>query len=137
MEQLLNYVGVLVALATLGAWLWHRRVNQRRPYQSRLLWQVMALSLIVLFLFFAISISDDLHWNAIASEGEGSRKIVKTLACKAAAIPPGQYTTAVLLMILLLLVARRISSVDRLLPIGSPSAGFSEEFSGRAPPFLS
>jgi hypothetical protein len=137
MEQLLNCVGLLVALAIVGAWLRLRRVNQRGPSHSRLLWQVLALSLVVLFLFFAISISDDLHWNAIATEAEGSRKIVKTLASKASASPPGLSTTAILLMILLLFVARRISSVDRLLPIGSPAVGFSNEFSGRAPPLVS
>ena len=137
MEQLLNCLGLLVALAIIGAWLWHRRANQRRPYQSRLVWQVLALSLIVLFLFFAISISDDLHWNALATEAEGSRKIVKTLASKAAASPPGLSTTAILLMILLLFVTRRISLVGGLLPIGSPVAGFSKELFGRAPPVLS
>jgi len=137
MEQLLNCVGLLVALAIVGAWLWHRKRIQRSPYQSRFVWQLLALSLIVLFVFFAISISDDLHWTAIAAEAEGSRKIVKSLASRAPASAPGVYITAILLMVLLLLAARRVGSVDRVFSIGLPVTGFSQEFSGRSPPFLS
>jgi len=137
MEQLLNCVGLLVALAIVGAWLWHRKHVQRSPYQSRLVWQVLALSLIVLFVFFAISISDDLHWTAIATEAEGSRKIVKSLASRAAASAPGVSITAILLMVLLLLAGRRVGSVDRVFSLGSPVTGFFQEFSGRSPPFLS
>jgi len=137
MEQLLNCVGLLVALAIVGAWLWHRKRIERSPYQSRLVWQVLALSLIVLFLFFAISISDDLHWTAIACEAEGSRKIVKSLASGAAASSLGVYITAILLMVLLLFAARRVSSVDRVFSIGLPVTGFSQGFSGRSPPSLS
>ncbi len=137
MEQLLNCVGLLVALAIVVAWLWHRKRTQRNPYQSRLVWQVLALSLIVLFLFFAISISDDLHWTAIATEAEGSQKIVKSLASRAAASAPAVYITAIMLMVLLLFAARRISSVDGVFTIASPIAGFCQEFAGRSPPFLS
>jgi len=137
MEQLLNCVGLLVALAVVSAWLWHRKRIQRSPYQSRLVWQVLALSLIVLFLFFAISISDDLHWTAIACEAEGSRKIVKSLASGGATSSLGVYITAILLTVLLLFAARRVSSVNRVFSIGLPVTGFSQEFSGRSPPSLS
>jgi multisubunit Na+/H+ antiporter MnhB subunit len=137
MEQLLNLIGLLVALAIVGGWLWHRRCGRRHRHETRLLWQILAVGLVVLFLFFAISISDDLHWTAIATEAEGSRKIINSLAARVPVTAPGICLATLLIAAVLLFTARKRDFVDRVVSIGSPAAGFCQDFSSRSPPFLS
>ncbi len=137
MEQLLNLVGLLVALAVVGGWLRHRTGAQRDRCHTCLLWQILAISLVVLFLFFAISISDDLHWTAVATEAEGSRKIISSLATRVPATAPGICLATLLVAAALLFTARQLDFVDCVLSIGSPAARFCQDFSSRSPPFLS
>ncbi len=137
MEQLLNLVGLLVALAIIGGWVRHRGRACHGPRQARLVWQILAVSLIVLFLFFAISISDDLHWTAVATEAEGSRKMLGSLAARMPAAAPGVCLALLLVAVALLFSARKLDFVSHRLSIGSPASGFCQDFSSRSPPFLS
>jgi hypothetical protein len=138
MEQLLNLLWLFIALALVAAWLWQRRRVQRDPFQARLIWQIMAMSLVLLFLLFAVSITDDLHWTELATEAsEASPKILKSIASRGLAIAPGVYVAAKLLAVALGIAALKVSVIDRVFSVGSPAAGFSREFSGRSPPSLS
>jgi len=138
MELLLNLVWLFMALALVAAWLWQRRRIQRHPYQARLVWQIMSMSLLLLLLLFAVSMTDDLHWTAVATEAaEGSPKIFKSVASRAPATAPGVYVAAMLLAVALRIAARKVGVIDHIFSAGSPAAGFSHEFSDRSPPFLS
>lgn len=138
MELLLNLVWLFLALALVAAWLWQRRRVQRRPYQARLIWQTMAMSLVLLLLLFAVSMTDDLHWTAVATEAaEGSPKIFKSVASRAPATAPGVYVAAILLAVALRIARRKVGVIDHVFSAGSPAAGFSNEFSGRSPPSFS
>jgi hypothetical protein len=134
MEQLLNLFAVLVALTVIGGWLRHRRRLQRGPHQVRLVWQVLAISLVVLFLFFAISISDDLHWSVIATEAEGSRKLLKNIAARTPASSIHVHVAALLVAVAPPLAPGTPEIADPVFCAGSPAAGISPGFSGRSPP---
>jgi hypothetical protein len=135
MEQLLNLLWLLVALIVICAWLRHRRRVRRSGYQVRLVWQVLALSIVLIFLFYAISITDDLHWDVIAAEAsEGARK-VKCLASIVAATPCIDFL-ALLFAIACLFATHKLDTIRRQLSIGLPAAGFHREFSGLSPPPL-
>jgi hypothetical protein len=138
MEQLLNLVWLCMALALVAAWLWQRRRVQRDPYQTSLIWQILAMSLVLLFLLVAVSITDDLHRTELATEAsEASPKTLKSIASRGLAIAPGVYVAAMLLAVALRITARKVSVIDHVFSVGSPAAGFSQEFSGRSPPSLS
>ena len=67
MELFLNILWVLIALAALGVWRceWKRQESHaaRKPWQQ---WTAFACALI--FVFFAVSLSDDLHAAAILAD---------------------------------------------------------------------
>jgi hypothetical protein len=74
MESFLNFLWLLIALAALGAWrvCWIRQASstRRTPFQG---WTAFAIALI--FLFFAVSLTDDLHSDLVFSdEAAGGRR---------------------------------------------------------------
>jgi len=64
MELFLNLLWLSIALSALGAWGF--KYSRRRP-QTRCKWlpELTALSCALVFLFFAVSLSDDLHAGVI------------------------------------------------------------------------
>jgi hypothetical protein len=84
MEYLLNLAGLLISFAIIAGWLWPRKriaSDNRVP----MVWQSLAVGLIVLFFFFAISVSDDLHWTVVATEAKDSRKLFASPSTNATA----------------------------------------------------
>jgi hypothetical protein len=74
MESFLNFLWVLIALAALGTWraCWMHEYRSRRRDPVRE-WAAVICSLVLLF--FAVSLSDDLHSNLVLlEEGAGGRK---------------------------------------------------------------
>src|ERR1700722_7679224 len=62
MELFLNILWLLVALGLLGIWR-ARWVRQRRDARRNPLAECAAVGCVLVMLFFAISLSDDLHLN--------------------------------------------------------------------------
>jgi hypothetical protein len=67
MELLLNILGTLIALGLLGTWR-TRWVHQRHGSSRRSLQEWSAVSLALVLLFFAVSMTDDLHSEIVALE---------------------------------------------------------------------
>jgi len=67
MELFLNILWALIALAALGVWRYRwmhdEHTRARKPWQQ---WTAFACALV--FLFFAVSMSDDLHAEAILAD---------------------------------------------------------------------
>src|SRR2546426_1953964 len=75
MELLLNVFWFLLALLGIGLW-WARRsrASQNRVEPRQLLREAVSLGCVLVLLFFAISLTDDLHAvPAIAEESRSSR----------------------------------------------------------------
>src|SRR2546426_5264662 len=74
MELLLNVFWFLLALLGIGLW-WARRsrASQNRVEPRQLLREAVSLGCVLILLFFAISLTDDLHAvPAIAEESRSS-----------------------------------------------------------------
>jgi hypothetical protein len=80
MELVLNILWVLIALAAFGLWriVWR---NQARHSERRPLEEWTAFTCVLVFLFFAVSLSDDLHASAILSDDCGGRRHSLVLSC--------------------------------------------------------
>jgi hypothetical protein len=136
MEKLLNLIWLLLALAVLCAWLRHRQRVQRGPYPARMIWQVLALSIVLIFLFYAISITDDLNWNVMAAEAsEGSQKLLKSVVSTNATTSAGIWLFALLVAAVCLNGMRQLRRFEPWYSIGSPDHGSRQNLSGRSPPF--
>jgi hypothetical protein len=74
MESVLNILWMLIALGALGVWRIHWSQDRREGRQNVLHeWTAIACALI--FLFFAVSLTDDLHFDlAIFDECTGARR---------------------------------------------------------------
>ena len=73
METLLNFVWVLIAFAALAAWraCWMHQYRARRRDPVRE-WTAVVCALVLLF--FAVSLSDDLHASVVLDESSGVRR---------------------------------------------------------------
>lgn len=73
METLLNFVWVLIAFAALAAWracwMHEYRARRRDPVRE---WTAVVCALVLLF--FAVSLSDDLHASLVLDESAGGRR---------------------------------------------------------------
>ena len=67
MELLLNILWMLIAVGLIGIWR-TRWIHQRRNYSRRSLREWIAVSLALVLLFFAVSMTDDMHAEIVALE---------------------------------------------------------------------
>jgi hypothetical protein len=82
MELLLNILGMLIVMGLLGTWR-TRWVHQRRRSSRRSLQEWSALSVALVLLFFAVSMTDDMHSGIAALEECSASK--RDLTCSPAA----------------------------------------------------
>jgi len=138
LEQLLNLVWLCVALSIVGGWGWRKARSGGGQLHSAKL-QVVALTCLVVFLFFPISISDDLHWTTLATEGsEASRKIADKTMLRAS--PEANHVSGAAVIAAQGQVSASFRTAFRDRFSSSPSApsdGFAARFSPRSPPCLS
>jgi hypothetical protein len=67
MELFLNILWVMIALGAFGVWqIWWNRQPRRSPRKPLQEWTAFACALV--FVFFAVSLSDDLHAAAILAD---------------------------------------------------------------------
>jgi hypothetical protein len=127
MELLLNLLWALIA----GLALWSFQGSSSRG-QKQLLFALVALFCAILLLFPAISISDDLHFQAFVSEDSSTSKWLLS------AVPtsPIEYWATLLLAILLALFHRSFWFIRKARSILRLSALFDRPVLGRAPPAL-
>jgi hypothetical protein len=89
MELFLNIVWVVVAAGVLGAWRVHW-IPQRKRTFLRSLWEWTAVSVALVLLFFAVSMTDDLHSEMIVfEECATSRRDLPSVAGAHPALHPG------------------------------------------------
>jgi|SRR6185503_2835616 purine-cytosine permease-like protein len=127
MELLLNVVWVLIG----GLALWSFLGSSSRS-QKRFLFALVALFCAVLLLFPAISISDDLHFQAFVSEDSSASKWLPS----AAPTSPIEYWATLLLAILLALFHRSFWFIRKTKSILRLSTLLDRPVLGRAPPAL-
>ena len=133
MEGILNIIWLGLALGIVAGWI-GQRTRSRAGHLPDVKLQAVALVCLLVFLFFPISISDDLQWNLLATEAEGSWKVIKSLASAGGAGAALLHVSAVLPAVISFAIARMAIPVERFEAIGSPAAGFCQDFSGRSPP---
>jgi hypothetical protein len=82
MEAFLNFLWVLIAAAALGFWRtrWQREQREARRDPLRE-WTAIGCALVLLF--FAVSLSDDLHSEAILSDGCATFRTHAAWSCHA------------------------------------------------------
>ena len=66
-EVVLNFVWLLIAAGLVGTWRL-RWIHQRRRNSTRCVHEWSAIALALVLLFFAVSISDDMHAEIVALE---------------------------------------------------------------------
>ena len=92
MELFLNFLWVMIAVVALSVWrvCWVQDRSARRdPVQE---WAAVICSLV--FLFFAVSLSDDLHANLILFDESASGRRQSTVVAGAHPLPPSGKTGA-------------------------------------------
>ena len=67
MESLLNILWMLIAVGLVGIWR-TRWIHQRRSSSQRSVQEWSAVSLALVLLFFAVSMTDDMHAEIVALE---------------------------------------------------------------------
>jgi hypothetical protein len=92
MELFLNFVWAMIALAALGTWracwMHEHRIRRRDPVRE---WAAVVCGLVLLF--FAVSLSDDLHSSfALLDESAAGRR--HSLTRNAAHVSPDALTSA-------------------------------------------
>ena len=82
MESFLNILWLLIAVASFGVWQLCL-VRQKRPEQREPLKEWTAVVCMLVFLFFAVSLTDDLHSDLIVLDecSAGRRTCVLAHAC--------------------------------------------------------
>jgi len=90
MELFLNIVWVLIAAGILGTWR-TRWVHQRQRMSRNSLQEWTAVSVALVLLFFAVSMTDDLHAQVILSEEWSTNR--RNVSCSAGEHPLPQSGT--------------------------------------------
>lgn len=136
MESFLNFLWVLMALGGLGVWraCWMREhpVHRRDPVRE---WAAVVCALVLLF--FAVSLSDDLHASlALLEESAGSRRHSTVLdahsspgALQTIAHAPALPAAALFVPLLSDFISPRLTDA------GNPGVVESDPQFGRAPPY--
>ena len=137
MELLLNVIGVLIALGLLGTWRM-RWVHQRHKSSRRSLQEWSAVSLALVLLFFAVSMTDDMHSEIVALEECSTNK--RDFVCSTAPHALPQSGTALhassYAIVPPVLVFGASNSLQRLELASQSRSVFllTSDASGRAPP---
>jgi hypothetical protein len=137
MELLLNIFGMLIVVGLLGTWR-TRWVHQRRRSSRHSLQELSALSVALVLLFFAVSMTDDLHSDIVALEECSAHKRDFVCAAPAHALPQSgtafqTSSWAVVPPVPLLGPSIRLQKLEPAARL-SLSALSSNQASGRAPP---
>lgn len=90
MELLLNIIWVLIAAGVFGIWRAHW-VHQRPRTRRNSLHEWTAVGMALVLLFFAVSMTDDLHCQVILSEESSAGR--RNVSCSAGTHPLGQSGT--------------------------------------------
>lgn len=141
MELFLNLLWLCISLVALACWIFSRKGNRpfsSRPRRATFLLEFGALTCVLIFLFFAISVTDNLHPEIFGAveDGSVSRRALGPGNHQAAplnshhvAVPPANFVQRDILS-LYRVALYLISPHD--LPIHA--ATFVATFEGRAPP---
>jgi hypothetical protein len=140
MELFLNLLWMLIAVGLLGAWR-TRWVHQRHRGPRHSLQEWSALSIALVLLFFAVSMTDDMHSKIVALEECSTSK--RELVCSPGGLSLPQSGTA--LHTPFWAIAPSVPFFDTSSSIRKfdltaqvrPSLLPSSHSSGRAPPFAS
>jgi hypothetical protein len=137
MESFLNFLWVLIAMLLVGLWRM-RWVRERRDARREPLREGTAIACALVLLFFAVSLTDDLHAEVMLSDDcftgrrhsscmHAPQHSGKTVCTLAPAVQPG------------IAALESLPEIGRVVILEPPCASFihSDEESGRAPPFLS
>ena len=130
MELLLNYVWVMLAGAALGLFLVAPAKN-RRCFAA-----LGVLFCAVLLLFPAISVSDDLHFQAFVSEDLNATKRLSSVAAHAA-VPQQSAVLMAVAAFVLACLSQTLWSVLGAISARRVSLFHVRPIPGRAPPALS
>ena len=141
MELLLNVFWLLLAVMSVALW-WalRSRARQNRVEPPGVLREAVSLGCVLVLLFFAISLTDDLHAvPAVAEESRSSRRSLQTLKGTSAEPDPEKQaphfaqTVPSTLFITLAVVLNQLAMID-VPPFQSAPARPTQ---GRAPPCAS
>lgn len=138
MELLLNLFWLLVALAGFG--LWGLRWSRASRGRGECVRGAVSLSCVLVLLFFAISLTDDLHEiPALAEERNPSPRSLQAWKASAPGAEPDKHAAAVADVGVSSLPCLAGVPMGRVLRADAPSprAGAIEPFQGRAPPLPS
>jgi hypothetical protein len=137
MESFLNFLWVLIAMLLVGLWRM-RWVRERRDARREPLREGTAIACALVLLFFAVSLTDDLHAEVMLSDDcftgrrhtscmHPSQHSGKTVCTLAPVVQPG------------IASLESLPEIGRVVILEPPCVSFihSNEESGRAPPFLS
>src|SRR5215472_3802822 len=140
MELTLNLVWVCVAIAgilALVAALSRAKAFSDEPASTRQ--KIVAMCCALVILFFVISMTDDLHGQAILFEEKKPSRVLSETA------KPAPSSTAHIFPVVFLLLVSCASHIFHLLVVRRPvdtaqvvnvASGFTESVYGRAPPLL-
>jgi hypothetical protein len=137
MELFLNILWMLIAIALLGTWRTYW-VHQRRRTARHSLQEWSAVSVALVLLFFAVSMSDDMHSEIVALEECSANKRDQVHLAAAQPLP----RTGTALHTFPWAVASRVPLIESLTPLQNLElveqvfTPFlpSDRSSGRAPP---
>jgi len=137
MELLLNIFGMLIVVGLLGTWR-TRWVHQRRRSSRHSLQELSALSVALVLLFFAVSMTDDLHSEIVALEECSAHK--RDFVCSPAphALPQSgtalhTSSWAIVPAVPFLGPSSRLQKLEPAARLGLLALS-SDQASGRAPP---
>ncbi len=138
MELFLNIFWLLLALT--GAGLWGARWSRTVPSRARgaeVFRSAVGLVCVLVLLFFAISLTDDLNMvPAVAEEARSSRRTLQIWKGSQTDPDPEKHSAAYDTAVLLALFAPHNALISRLVTTdaGSPRAAAHQPLQGRAPP---
>lgn len=139
MESLLNILWAVIALGGLGIWrlrwVHQERIAPRKPMQE---WT--AFSCAIILLFFAVSLTDDLHSEIVLfDECANGRRCSTMWSCGHHAVPGGPTVSAMQAAVIPRLTgieqSRAIARISPTQPVWSLSV-WADFTSGRAPPAI-
>jgi len=138
MELLLNLFWFLVALASVGLW-WTRwsRANRSRGRLQRSIRSAVGLCCVLVLLFFAISLTDDLQQvPAVSEDINCPRRPLQIWKGSPISAEPGKHAAPLAVVDVSKAPCYAAEVVGRVVQAdaASPLTAFNRPFQGRAPP---